>query len=359
MGTGSVQFFEDQKGDQPSGLSSSQRHQSFLEVKRDAPNLLWLYVLIVEAEIELSEGELVAAMKHRLLKEKSMSPMAWRLLANGNASDFSVVLNGVNPGGEPQWQWNQLVAWLRVLCGLCLKDHFLPEPLQQLFLNDSLCTLLESDEIMFRNAWMRFGTLRTIMNEAKRRLALGTLDRFIEEDLVPVITWLAKVDPTLDSNSLKSGWKYLARKSAAWKTEIDRHAEAESLRWRSALTGLLRDPWRVDCVTDSWALYRLALSQRHCADRYLGGCLADTDRIFTVSDVKGKIRATIRISRASDNCKWDVSDVRGFANTQVSVDLVELGREVAEIYTEQWENGSSSETFRPSDRSQAIAVTRG
>jgi hypothetical protein len=275
------------------------------------------------------------------MEQKSMSPMAWRLLANGNAADFSVVLNGVDPGGEPQWQWNQLVAWLKILCGLRLKDRFLPEPLQQLFLNDSLATIPEHDEIMFRNAWMRFGILRTIMNEAKRRLALETLDRFIDEDLVSVITWLVRVHPTLDSNSLKSGWKYLARNAAAWKAQITEHADAESLKWRSALTGLIRDPWRVDCVTNGWALYRLALSQRHCADRYLKGCLADTDRIFTVTDVKEKISATIRISRDPSSFKWDVSDVRGFANVPVSDDLVELSREVAELYTKQWRIGSS------------------
>ncbi len=320
-----------------------QHRQQYCQLEQDAPSLIWLYTLMLDAGLDLPEGEIVSVMKWMLLKENNMTPLCWRFLATGSSSDFRPVLDAVAVGDESRWRWNLLIAWLQILSGLRYEGHRhgLPVQIQQLFLNDGLLVLPEDREVQFRGAWMRFATLRAILLEAERRLTSGGLDEFIRNELTEVITWLAATDPELDGRQQKTGWKYLAVQAAAWKTEMGRRAATRGLIWRSPITKIQLDRWTVECVTDAWALHRLALSQRHCADRFLDGCLNDEERILTVSDIGGTVRATIRLSYAQS--AWQVSDLRGFANSPASDDLAELSREVAKIYMKRWQK----EAFSP------------
>ena len=314
-----------------------EHRQRYLQIQRETPNLLWLYILMATAGISLPEGEVVAAMKARLLQERTLNPDAWRLVANGNILDFWVVLEVSDPDEEPAGRWNLLASWLQILSGLGLDERYLPVHLQQLFLNDSLLVNLDAPEIEvdLRGAWMSFNTLRCILSEARSRLSMGTLDHFIEKELPAVITWIAATDPYMDRNQQRSGWQFLARSAEEWRVKIEDRPIAERQRWRSTVDVLLWGDWRVDCITNAWDLHRLSLTQRHCADRFLDGCLTDCERIFTIGDNGDKICATVRLSRCGST--WSVSEVRGFANSLVCDDLHDLSRKLAVFYTNEWQ----------------------
>jgi hypothetical protein len=323
---------------QDSALQLSPEHKSrYFQIQRETPNLLWLYILMTEAAIGLPEGDVVAAMKCRLLQEKTLTPEAWRLVANGGILDFWVVLEVSDPDEEPAGRWNLLVSWLQILSGLELEKRDLPAHLQQLFLNDSLLVNLDAEEVEvnLRGAWMSFNTLRSILNEAEVRLSLGILDKFIDRELPAVITWIDATDPCIDRNQQRAGWKFLASSAGAWESEIRDRPIAEKQRWRSAVNFLPWGDWCIDSITNAWELHRLSLTQRHCADRFLEGCLADLERIFTISDDSGKIRATVRLSRSGS--MWSVTEVRGFANALVSDQLLDLSQKLAVCYTEKWQ----------------------
>lgn len=319
-----------------------EHRQHYLQIQRETPNLLWLYILMVKAGIDLPEGEVVAAMKARLLQERTLTPEAWRLVANGDILDFWVVLEVSDPDEEPVGRWNLLVSWLQILSGLCLEERYLPVHLQQLFLNDSLLVNLDAQEVEvdLRGAWMSFNTLRSILSEARSRLSMGTLDHFIEKELPAVITWIAAIDPYIDRNQQRSGWQFLVRSAEEWRTQIEDRPIAAKQRWRSTVDFLPCGDWRVDGITNAWDLHRLSLSQRHCADRFLDGCLADLERIFTISDDGDKICATVRLSRCETT--WSVSEVRGFANAPVSEHLQKLSRKLAVCYTNEWQMATDS-----------------
>jgi hypothetical protein len=321
-----------------SGLLLIPEHrQNYLQIQHEAPNLLWMYILMATAGINLAEGEVVAAMKARLLQEPTLTPKAWRIVANGNVLDFWVVLEVSDPDEEPAGRWNLLVSWLQILSGLGLDERYLPVHLQQLFLNDSLLVNLDGPEteVDLRGAWMSFNTLRCILSEARSRLSMGTLDLFIEKELPVVITWIAATDPYIDRNQQRSGWQFLVRSAEEWRIKIEDRPIAEKQRWNSTVDALLWGDWHVDGITNAWDLHRLSLTQRHCADRFLDGCLADIERIFTFSDSDDKTRATVRLSRHEST--WNVSEVRGFANSLVSDDLHDLSRELAVFYTNEWQ----------------------
>ena len=151
----------------PQGYADILQHRAeYIQVAQDNQNLIWLYTLMLEDEIVLPRGEIISAMKQRLLAENSLTPLAWQYVANGTADDFRVVLDSQDPGEEPQWRWRTLVAWLQVLSGLRLHSP-IPEPIQELFLHDGLVVDSKNGEVNFRGAWMKFDTLRRILDEAK------------------------------------------------------------------------------------------------------------------------------------------------------------------------------------------------
>ena len=310
-------------------MNISKRRDKYLQIEHDNPNLIWLYTLMLEDEVELPHGEVISAMKQRLLEESSLTPLAWRFIANGTADDFRVVLDSRVLGEEPQWRWHTLRAWLQVLSGLQLNSP-IPEPIQALFLHDGLVVEQDNGEILFRGAWMGFDTLRHILKEAEKRLAAGTLQQFAETEMVDVITWLAATDPDMDNNQIYNGWSYLARTAAEWKSETSLMEIYQDLKWESALSQVQFGYWVIQSVDDAWSVHRLAISQRHCADRYIEGCIHGSERIFVIRNPEGKIVATLRITLADE--KWVVGDIRGFANSDVSAEIIELGDVVAKHY---------------------------
>lgn len=330
------QWLEQPSYEQQSCILKHRRQ--YAEIEADAPNLGWVLALMLDSDIELSNGEVVAAMKDRVLAEPDLTPLAWRFLANGNADHFHVVLDAQNPDDEPAWRWKLLVAWLQVLSGLHRAGWYqpLPEPIQMLFLHDGLVVFPEADELEFRGCWMRFTTLRSILTEAEKRIGLGTFDRFIEKDLPDVLIWLTNVDLEFDSNQYKAGWNVLAKQAAKWRQDLHWRTGARLKTWRSPFQRMCLGAYEIECIVDALTLSRHALSQRLCADRFLEECLQNEERILALRNGAGKVAATIRLSRAQSD--WIVSDIRGFANSQVSEEIDRLGAQIARIYTQDWDH---------------------
>jgi len=312
--------------------SNISKHQiQYSEIENDNKNLIWLFTLMLQGEVELPRGEVISAMKQRLLDEDGLTPMAWRYIANGTAQDFRIVIDSEEPGDSPNWRWKYLIYWLQMLSGLRLKLP-IPISIQYFFLHDSLIVMPELDEVQFRGAWMSFGTLRHIIKEAIKQLDEGTLERFIETELVEVITWLSIIDPKLDNNQTKKGWKYLARKASEWKTDIVIKATYQGLRWDSELPEFHINDWTIAPIVDAWSLHRLAITQRHCGDSFIEGCINGSERIFVISNSAGKITATLRLTLVDG--KWAVGDIKGFANSSVSSTIHKLSEGVVQKYND-------------------------
>lgn len=316
----------------PKMRSNILKHRiGYSEIEHDNQNILWLYNLILAEEMTLPRGEVIAAMRQRLLDEDALTPMAWRYIANGSAQDFRIVIDAEEPTDTPNWRWKGLVYWLQILSGLKL-DSAIPQRIQYLFLHDSLIVMPELEEVQFRGAWVNFGALRHIIKEAIKQLELGTLDQFIATDLVEVITWLANIDCDLDSNQTKQGWKYLVKKASEWKADIVSKAAYKNLKWDSVLGHIQLNGYSIAPIIDAWSLHKLALTQRHCGDSFIEGCINGSERIFVITNTTGKIIATLRLTHADDT--WTVGDMRGFANAEVSYELTLIGIIVAQHFSD-------------------------
>lgn len=310
-------------------MNISSHLNEYLQIEHDNPNLIWLYSLMLENEVKLSHGEVVSAMRLRILDEYVLTPLAWRYLANGTSDDFRVVLDSSDPGGTPNWQWKRLIHWLQILCGL-RRDKPIPEGIQCLFINDSLLVHPESRLVQLHGAWLHNGTLRHVLEEAENQLMAGTYFQFAETELIDVFTWLSSTHSDPQGNQQMHDWKYLSKRAAEWKADIELMEAYQDLKWDSALPQMQIDDWIIEPVVDAWSLQRLAFSQCHCAHKFIEQCLEGEQRIFVILNSGGKTVATIRL--ALDDDTWVIGDLKGFANSDVSENIRWVGEEIARCY---------------------------
>ena len=303
---------------------------NYLEIEQDNPNLMWLYTVLLLNKERYYGGQIIAAMKKRLLEAEVLTPVAWRYLANGTANDFRIIIDYKEYGIPTDSNWQFLIYWLQFMSGMKRKKP-ITESIQRLFINDSMIFTIENEEIHFRGAWVKLDTMRHIIQEAENRLLEESLDHFVANELIDVLTWLAAVDPVLDHNQTRKGWEYLVKTAVKWQADLEEHETYQKLRWHSALPKVMIQGRAVEPVVDAWALRRLALSQRHCADSFIEDCLNGTARIFVISNPDGEVSATLRLT--SMDKVWIVSEVKGFANSEPSSAIIKLGMKISQLYT--------------------------
>jgi hypothetical protein len=305
---------------------------NYLEIEQDNPNLMWLYTVLLLNKERYYGGQIIAAMRKRLLEAEVLTPAAWRYIANGTANDFRIIIDYKEYGIPTDSNWQFLIYWLQFMSGMKRKKP-ITESIQRLFINDSMIFMIENEEIHFRGAWVKLDTMRHIIQEAENRLLEESLDHFVANELIDVLTWLAAVDPVLDHNQTRNGWKYLLKTAIKWQADLKEIESSQKLRWHSVLPQLLIQGRVIEPVVDAWSLRRIALSQRHCADRFIEDCLNGTARIFMIKNLDGEVCATLRLT--SMDKVWIVREVKGFANSKPLPEIKNLGEEVAQLYTKQ------------------------
>ena len=309
----------------------------YRQLQAENPNLLWLYNLTNELGIELPAGDVVAALRAKLLEQRGLSAATWRYLSRCNHRHFRHVIDFVGPDGGTGTRWTELVHWLRWTTLLGCRVPIAPT-VTRMFEHDAFTGEAGSLTIGFRTLDLQLGTMRVILKEAEARHVAGTLDAFVEGDLTDVVTWLQGTEPTLDSNQIRRGWKYLAGQADAWKAgQADAWKAGlacrpvlEAFAWDSLVPRRVHGPWTVVPVADAWALRQEALAMRHCADSYIPNCIAGSHRVFSVRNENDKRIATIGIALESGG--WRTRDVRGFANCAVGALLHAVADDTAACY---------------------------
>jgi hypothetical protein len=309
-----------------------QRHH-YEQILRECPTVLWLYNLMDELQIALPPGDVVAAMRTTLLAEHRLKPSAWRYLLRCDYRHFLHLIDYIGPNGSTATRRQELGHWLRWVTALDRRTPVSPE-LTRLLAHDAYGGMNRHGLIAFRTAQIHPGTMRAILDEAQRRQVAGTLDAFILEDLVAVVTWLQTAQPKLDANQIRRGWNYLARTADCWQADMAGRADLTTVAWSSLSSSMTHGVWCVRPITDAWALHEEALAMRHCADGYLTQCLDGSWRLFSVRTSSGKRVATLSIER--DGSSWKIGDLRSFANGCVSPAMRELAQDIASRYAVLW-----------------------
>lgn len=310
--------------------------ESLRQLRDDNPNLLWLAGLAFDEgkTIRSGEGGLISALRQRILGEFKLPPVAWRYLANGHRRDFRVVIDWLGAHGSPAGRWLELRDWLRVLVAL-EPEHPIPLPVQRIFLHDQYVVKDEGKNLWFRNTKLPIEIGRSLILEAERHLASGTLRAFVEGELADVLSWAGAVKPSFDSNQLKAGWRHFVRRATDWKHDRKLQEASGTVRWDSLVGSHDYGHWKVEAVTDVWQLHQVALHSRNCADNYLPDCVSGNVRLFFVLSSQGRQLGTIGLVRRGR--VWETLDVRGFANAQPGDEMKKLAAILAERYGVLWQ----------------------
>lgn len=309
---------------------------TYQRIEDDSPNLVWLCNFLRAEEYYFEGDQPVADMKAWLRNVGGVTDAGWRLIANGKEQDFRHIIDFVDENGRVSGRHEYLPKWLRML-GKLRRSRAVPRPLAGLFSHDTYdgFSTEEGDRVRFRNVDLQPGVLCAILEEGERRLARGSHQRFVEEDIIEVLVWLQAEGPVLDKNQLRQGWKYLASRAVAWRVEREACDTLKNLAWESLLPETQIGQWRIVPLTDAWQLRREALTRRHCCDQYVDECMSGDYRLFSVRSNRGKSVATIGIERKDMN--WSVFGFRGFANRPVPEALYGLEREVLQRYSDLWQ----------------------
>ncbi|MDP2640495.1 MAG: hypothetical protein Q8Q16_07495, partial [Betaproteobacteria bacterium] len=247
---------------------------TYQRIQDDNPKLVWLYNFLRAEKLHPKGDQPVASMKAWLLRHGDVGEAGWRLVANGNEQAFRHIIDFVDEHGGISGRHEYLPKWLRML-GKLRRSRAVPRPLAGLFSHDTydgFCTE-EGDRVRFRNVDLQPGVLRAILEEGERRLARGSHQSFIEEDVVEALVWLQTEKPVLDKNQLRQGWRYLADRAVMWRVECEASNTLTNLSWESLLPETRIGPWRIVPLADAWQLRREALTRRHCCDQYVEECM--------------------------------------------------------------------------------------
>lgn len=131
-------------------------------------------------------------------------------------------------------------------------------------------------------------------------------------------------------------WAWLENRWREHDERARRMRRAGSSSWTSLVGSFQHQRWRVQPLLNAREAVDAALALRNCLDRhgYINHMRENRMRVFVVrNEHTARVDAAIAIVPAAGRfLRWDVSDVRGFANSQVP-HFLPLAQGVARCYT--------------------------
>lgn len=306
----------------------------YREVRREAPNLLWVLDYAIGDGLVPPAGRVLASLKEAFLAD-GLGERSWRLLARSRRRDFDLVLQKVRGRvGE------NIVAWLKLHEKLDLNE-MMPHAFQLELLRQ--VTDLQADEVATLDLieeWLDLDFLKLAAREAISRRRAGTLGAFVLHELGLGFRWEAAADRKTLLRNGNFDWETVMRRASRWKEAEDRRLAAGREHWVSALGVRHYGDFDVVPLSDSFMLWLEGMEMHHCANRFTKACLDGSKRMFSIrSAASGRRLATLLIGRGpilarGGRYAWQVSSLKGFANAPVRDALARLGQQVACDYAD-------------------------
>lgn len=285
------------------------RHRAAFEsLDREAPHLVALFGMLVEAPNFPSSGEPTARLKAYLVGTHGLSQRTWRVLANGGRRLLAEFL--------PFYRTASVAATidlLRVLEALGCRDAP-PRWLLWSFLT------------YFGDPGARFVSVARqpeLSSPAWRRLAhlaqTGDADtcHSIRLNLVTVLAWLADEVTDVDPRTFRSApWSWFLRRTDAWKTSQAR-ARLARLSWPAPFASARFGKFTIVPLTDGKAMQDEALVMENCIDTYIEACAKGRALFFSVRFDGADLPHAHILFRREDT-EWTFERAAGFRNARPS-----------------------------------------
>lgn len=302
-----------------------QNEEKFTQVAKENPQLLPLVLLLAQNYIGNnlpSDKDPIGLLKTVFL-DAGLSATAWRYLVHHGAKlfDFPWRISGKQSG------MRVAINYLKAL-----DDAGLPPPPPPSVVNAWLNSYNGHDDanVYIEENFHQLAN-RTVLGialqEASARRLSNDLPSFAEEFL-GVCFWSESLAKPLDANQVKAGWPWMVKMWRKFESEQKLLAGVTSTSWKNTVAEFEQGAWRIVPIESSEQLICEALAMRNCLHDIIEKCEAGEMQIYSVRDcTSGKRKGCIGFVIYENKCAvlWDV---KSFANTPPSNDLLEISKQL-------------------------------
>jgi hypothetical protein len=295
-----------------------QHTETLGHVRRMTPGLL----PVVWATLRHGECSRVhfplAATKRLLQDNHGMSAAGWRLLARRGWRSMRA-LDGIVRGPRRE-VIARFFSWLAAI-GV----HSTPPP-----------SVLRAYFQQYANGldirdWQppeSAAVMRIAFAEAERLRRSPSLDGFITDFLL-VCDWAAVMRPALNRSERQAGWGLLVQRAREVEQRRRMLDELSRSVWPCPLTRIEYGHIVATMLADSLALADEGRAMRHCVAVYEDDCRSGCLRVLSLQVAESSKRlATLSVMLATDGMRWQLHEIKGFANTNARGGAREVAVEV-------------------------------
>ena len=174
---------------------------------------------------------------------------------------------------------------------------------------------------------------------------------FAEREWLEVLIWMRNLQPEIDKNQWKSGWRCIWRKFLKRTGERDSKAE-----WESMVSDICFSGMQVTPLTSSRELCVEGMKMKHCVSTYAKECRDGSYRVFSIRDKRSKKRVATAGLKMQDSF-WRLDQVKGPDNGPVSTELEALSKSLAQFYQQSYAQ-SVSRIRHPGEFENATAKAK-
>jgi len=141
----------------------------------------------------------------------------------------------------------------------------------------------------------------------------------------------------LNQQQLNAPWSWWMRRQVQWHIDARKDSKLRMRKevWNSLVPAFNTKEYKVIPLTDTHALVDEGAEMHHCVGGYEHSCLDMKSRIFAIRGITNEEKATLEIRKNTEGM-WNVAQVRGVYNAQVSKKIEALSGRVAQMYSVEW-----------------------
>lgn len=275
----------------------------YREVFKEAPKVVWLLTLLMSNNYRFKQGAVVSRIRNIIL-DYSIPPLGWRILCRSSRRDLNFLLDCQRVVLTELMQYLQLHVNLH-------RQKFIPKRISHLF--DHPQWGVKGQKIMYRMVEIHPNVLNRIID--KLIAVSGDDAKVLNNQIADVFSWMKVEQPEFDHVQLKKPWSWFVQKAYLWACESYASEKYEKVSWQSDCREIEIYGYQFVPIENLWALMKLAVSERHCIDRYATDCIRRDKQVFSVH-MHGRTISTLLLEKSwSDH--WSIVDLRGFANKRI------------------------------------------
>ena len=288
------------------------RHRALLEsLQREAPNLVPLYAALCDQPNFPKIGEPIARLRSYLLGWLLLSQRSWRMVANSNGRLLQPLAEFYK--GDIASATEQHLRFLDLLT----QSRQIPAWVIRAMLNkwgnsdhrwESYCSDVNAHIEVWRHVVSRLLKIQ--------RPSPALLEEF---DLVQ--RWITRpgAPKALEKNERHAGWSWMVRRATEWAQRQQQELQAQE-GWPVPFDFANVADWSIVPLRNPFALWEEARVMRHCADQFTDVCLQGKALLLSVRLGQKRVAT---VSLQSEGGVWQLAQVKGFANTPASVELLQ------------------------------------